>query len=84
MIDENFLSNLVERSAKATELLKETLTDMNVIMSESMKNAPEEHKDIVQKADILCKRVIASAMEGNTQEVDKLIKDFKDGCKNNR
>lgn len=77
----NSLLQLAEESRKQMNL---QMSIFDGVLNEMVKEVPEKDKDKIEEFKALTQRAINLAKEGKTEEAQELIKNFQNGCKNNR
>ena len=80
------IDQLKKLSAMAVESSKQLNSQIGLVgdvLAETLRDAPEEHKRDVEELQALMTKSINLAKQGKTDKVNEIIKQYKDGRKNN-
>lgn len=73
------LQQLSKMAMESSKQLNQQMSILENVMSETLKNAPEENKAEIEKVKALTNKAINLAKQGKMQDVDQIIKYFKNG-----
>lgn len=73
------LQQLSKMAMQSSKQLNQQMSILENVMSETLKNAPEENKAEIEKVKALTNKAINLAKQGKMQDVDQIIKNFKNG-----
>lgn len=77
------INRLLEMSKKMSRQLKVEMRIFDESINETIRNAPDEDKAKIEEIKKISQKAISLAQQGKINEANELIKDFRNGRKNN-
>ena len=73
------LNQLSKMAVESSKLLSQQMGIFEETISETLRNAPDDQKIEIERLKGLTSKAINLAQQGKIQDVDELIKNFKNG-----
>ena len=80
----DYITEAINKSQEAIKAFDSVLKGLGKTLDDNLKNVPDEHKEKVLETNNQIKKAIAKARLGDTEAVNKIINDIKNGSKNNQ